>query len=553
MDTEKPEQTVLQKAQDEIMLLQDELGRLYSEPCVHATVIHAENKLDPSRFLRQDLVGVMTGDYEGHVGRVVGKVNSNGEVDIIFPDLTTKRYQVGTHGHPEVKLLNKNDGTNVVVLHEGENYEVFGIWGQKFHPGQPVKINLKTKQIVDPNGIQSIGEICTVKRNVDDFHTEVEVNGSCRLVFNSLKGIETNDRVQLDKRGTIILSKIGRIEEERYRLPEEINVTWDDIGGCEEAKAAMIDALELPFKHPEIYKYYNKKMPKGVLLYGGPGVGKTMLGKAAATSAAKTFGKASLASGFIYVKGPELLNKWLGNTEQNIRELFHRGRKHHEKHGYPAILFVDEAEAILPMRGSSRSSDAENTFVPMFLSEMDGLETSHVIVVLATNRPESLDPAAIRPGRVDRHIKVPRPNLTTSAEILKLHLRSVPLFETNIESISALIAAELFSNYWTIYKVFEQCDIGGQKNVAQHMFYLKDCVNGAMLAAIVEQATMTALKRDLLSKSKNRGVKTEDFRDALRKMYFGQLDQNHTFDLEDFCDTHKINRCKISLEKMGAV
>ena len=168
----------------------------------------------------------------------------------------------------------------------------------------------------------------------------------------------------------------------RFNLEEDSQGNDEsDIAGLADAKEQLVEAIELPYTKPEVFAHYNKRPPKGALLYGPPGCGKTLLRiKAAASSIAKIHKKKQMASGFIYVKGPELLSKWVGQAEESVRELFLRARDHHKKHGYPALLFIDEADAIMPERGSGKSSDVENTIVPMFLSEMDGLETSHALV-----------------------------------------------------------------------------------------------------------------------------------------------------------------------------
>ncbi len=541
----------LQNAYDRIEELQSDLATVTSPPLVHATVSAAKNQLDPKRFEHNDLVAIMTGQLSGRTGRIImtqGAAVIDGTVQVMLPDLSRHKLRIGMGGQPrEVKLLGKDDGTNVTIIHEGTYYEVHGVFGKKFEPGQMVKVNMKSMQIIDDQGQPGAGDICHVKAVVDKDAVEVEVNGSSRIVLNGnpTKKLEVNDRVQLDQSSSVIIRHLGRVNEENYTLPEDIDVAWDDIGGCQEAKDAMIEAVELPFKHPDIYKFYNMGPPKGVLLYGPPGCGKTMLGKAAAHSVGKSFGKSAMKTGFIYVKGPELLNMWLGNTEQNIRELFHRGRMHYKKHGSPAFLFIDEADALLPMRGSRKTSDADSTIVPMFLSEMDGLIDSHVIVILATNRPGSMDPAAIRDGRIDRHIHVPRPNQATAADVLKLHMKKVPLHKCDVSTAVALAIAELFSKQWSIYKISEK------GNARPYIFTMADCVNGAMLKGLVNKARTVALRRDLRS-GKNQGTTVEDFKVAVSQTYKGLLDQNPTFDLEDFMDTHKINQCDVQIEKMQA-
>jgi proteasome-associated ATPase len=553
----------LAAAQDRLMLLDHELARFLSQPLVHATVVAARNELDPSKFEANDLVSIVgCGKLDGRTGRIVGRgfgipaVDDEGKIEVIFPNLKRQKFYIGLGSDPrQVKLLGKNDGTNVTICADGTPYEVHGVFGKRFTPGQAVKVNLDTKQIVESEGLHGAGDICFVKTVVDTEHIEVEIDGKKRIVLNGRPDelLEPSDRVQLDRSNTVIIRHLKRDNDERFRCDENIDVPWESVGGCEEAKDALVDLVELPFAHPEVYKFYNKQIPKGGLLYGPPGCGKTLLGKASYTSLAKRFGKKAMASGWIYVKGPELLNMWLGNTEENIRELFHRGRKHYRDTGFPAVMFIDEAEAILGVRGAHVGSDFERTAVPMFLSEMDGLEASHVIVLLATNRPEMLDPAVIRHGRCDRHIKVPRPNVNTAAEIFKIHLRGVPLFDTDADTVAAVTTAELFSKQFVLYRILETISLNGHKHQKQHTFCLKDAINGAMIAGVVEQAVSDALKRDLARGSKKgTGVSMKDFACAVQKVYKGQVDLNHKFDIEDFLDINKISRCDLAIDKLSA-
>jgi len=404
----------LRAAQRKIAQQDHELMRLYMDPLVHATVVRATNELNPKVFLPEDLVVIIDENHplEGYTGRLFGQrkkkpcVDGDGFVKVVMPNMTTYTLNIGMHDQKQqVKLLGKNDGTNVILCAGGELQEVFGVTGHKFYPGDTVKVNLQTKQIIEPKGTSASGSVALIRTVIDDEHAEVEIDSTRKIVFllPNLK-LEEGDKVELDRYNTIIIRKLDREDSNRHVLREEINVNWNDIGGCEDAKEAIIDAIELPYAYPDIYAFYKKKLPKGILLYGPPGCGKTLIAKAAANSLSKRFGKEWIDTGFILVKGPEILSKWVGMAESHIRELFLRARKHFEKTKCPAVIFIDEAEAILPQRGTGRSSDVDKTIVPMFLSEMDGLETSYAIVILATNRPEMLDPAAIRAGRIDRHI-----------------------------------------------------------------------------------------------------------------------------------------------------
>jgi proteasome-associated ATPase len=218
-----------------------------------------------------------------------------------------------------------------------------------------------------------------------------------------------------------------------------------------------------------------------------------MLGKAAATSLAKLYGKESINTGFMYVKGPEILDKYVGETESTIRDMFYDANRHKEEHGYPAIIFLDEADAILASRGSF-SVGIGNTIVPMFLTEMDGLEANSAIVIIATNRPDILDPAIVRDGRVDRKITIPRPNKKTGKAILKMNLAKVPLAEgLDIDGLAEEIATNFYSPQRMVTKDVK----------------LRDVVNGAMLANCVDMAVSLAVKREINTGTRD-GLQMDD-------------------------------------------
>jgi proteasome-associated ATPase len=247
------------------------------------------------------------------------------------------------------------------------------------------------------------------------------------------------------------------------------------------------EAIEYPVIHKELYKSLGKKPIKGVLLEGPPGCGKTMLAKAAAGAISKLHGKAASATGYIYVKGPEVLSKWVGEAEGTIRQLFNMARAHRDKYGYPAIVFIDECESLLSRRGTGVSSDIDKTIVPAFLAELDGLEESGAMVILATNRPDRLDPAVVREGRVDRRIQVLRPNQTDSAHTFKLYLQKVPTCQ-DPEAISKHAAEYLFSPSAGLLVLTTA-------HGDTFPFTLGHIASGAMIAGIVDRATSLVLHR----------------------------------------------------------
>lgn len=328
--------------------------------------------------------------------------------------------------------------------------------------------------------------------------------GDIELRIESVKDLEQGDEVLLHPKTMQIVERIGKppLEVSRFAPDKIPDVKWEDIGGLESAKADMREAIEFPHHHKELFKHYSIPGIKGILLAGPPGCGKTLLGKAAATSLQVLHGKESAKTSFLYVKGPEILNQYVGQSEQTIRDLFWDARRHKEEHGYPAVIFLDEADAILAARGT-RNIGIGNTIVPMFLTEMDGLEESGAIVIIATNRPDVLDPAIIRDGRVDRRILVTRPGMMEAAVILTLNLNKVPLQKgLKAEELAEDITGQIWS---------ADCQV-------QKGLLLRDIVNGAMLANCVKLAVSSAMHRDIASGKKPSGVGLEDLQAAIHRL-----------------------------------
>lgn len=378
--------------------------------------------------------------------------------------------------------------------------------------------------------IPETGEIVKVKRVISDKLIEIERGTlgvtalSCGIV------VEAGDQVVLDSMGLAVVKNLGKGENE-YSVEGFEPLEWDGIGGQEEAKRALQMAIEAPVKHADVLKKYGKKPTKGILLYGPPGCGKTLLARAAATAQAQLHGKGGLSTGYIYVKGPEMLSKWVGQTEQNIREVFEKSRAHHKAHGYPAVLFIDEADALLPKRGSRRSSDVDATIVPQFLAEMDGLDaTGAPLVLLATNRPDTLDPAVVREGRIDKKVKVVRPARNDAKAIVKIYLKSKPI-EGHVGEMVEHAVDAFYSEEHVFYNV--HLTTGEVKK-----FTLANLVNGAMLAQLVENSAEEALRRELEGKP-SKGISKSDMHAAVCSIYRSNKDVDHTEAVEDFVEQYE--------------
>lgn len=487
----------------------------------------------PQDFVNGIKVNII-GKFENGDNRYVGKmgniVQTDGDWRRVRMHKKNEEQWFWVGGHILIEPINQYHGT-ALVFYEGKQIEVELPSDKEVKPGDTVKLSMQTMQIVDVAVPVYAGEISIVRRAIDDTVSEVEHNGAIRVVLNGKleKKPETGDRVVLDSAALIIGLNLGK-EDERFSFTVATNVAWEDIGGLVEAKKQMVEAIELPFRYPDIYKHYGKKPIKGVLLYGPPGCGKTMLGKAAATALAKLHSGNSAPSGFIYVKGPEILDRFVGVAEATIRQIFQRSRKHKETHGYPAVIFIDEADAILGKRGMGISSDIERTIVPQFLAEMDGLEETGAIVLLATNRADILDPGVTRDGRVDRKVKVTRPDLIASKDIFQLYLKSVPLYNGYTrDELSDVAALELFSEKRVLYSV----QLNGNHQGQSRSFTLGHLASGAMVAGIVDQATSIALHRDIAS-GKPQGMSKDDLVQAVECTFQQNFDLNHNDEMADF-------------------
>lgn len=343
--------------------------------------------------------------------------------------------------------------------------------------------------------------------------------------------VKEGDSVVMDDTGKIAVHMFAKTKQ-RFDYDGQTTITWNDIGGQEEAKQAMIEAVELPRQHPKLYAHYNKRPAKGLLLFGPPGCGKTMLGKAAATAIAKAFNLSNAPSGFMYIKGPEVLDPYVGVAEATIRSLFARAREHQLEHGFPAVLFIDEADAILGNRSAHSVNNMEKTMVPMFLSEMDGLGTSGALVILSTNRPDALDPAIVRDGRIDRKVRVSRPTQQDARAIFMQYLKGMPVKETSHAKLADLAQTELFCPKRRMY------DVVLNDNTLIH-FTMGHIASGAMIAGIVDKATSSAMRRDLKS-GKPSGIMTGDVMEAIDTTFRENRDIDHTEAIIDFAHPKEV-------------
>ena len=405
-----------------------------------------------------------------------------------------------------------------------------GVDTSQLTPGALVRLG-EGQEVVEHCGFSDFGDIAVVKEFLPGGSRVVvaDTMGDLRVLkiaaplyeLWSQKNVGAGDQVLVDYRAGYAFESIPKADVENLILEEIPEVSYEDIGGLHNQIEMIHDAVELPFTHPDLYRKFDLQPPKGVLLYGPPGCGKTLIAKAVAHSLAEKMGSGG-ESYFLNIQGPELLTKFVGETERQIRQIFDRARSIAED-GRPVIVFFDEMDAIFRTRGSGISSDLENTVVPQLLSEIDGVEDlRNVIVIGASNREEMIDPAILRPGRLDVKIRVERPDEKSAREIAELYLvDTLPLDPALVEetgdrhaAVAALID-ELSSRMYAQHsdnEFVELTFVDGSREV----LYYRDFASGAMIANIVDRAKKNALKRALASgQPDDHGVSLEDVRTAV--------------------------------------
>jgi proteasome-associated ATPase len=522
--------------EDQIAVQNAELFKIGSAPRFFGVLIQENKVVERKSFQVDDEVYVVdrSSPHYRKGGKVIRRaddtvVGDSGDVMVRLYDGEVANFHVGDENIlPQIRLTSKEDGTFAVAAADGKLWQIHSAPELNLQTGETILVNSSTKQIVGKFGQLATGGIAQVI-SVAGVNIEVDIKGEVRSVLNTGLTLERGDRVVLDSSNSVAIKKLERSSTTRYQLTSEKLITWDDIGGLEDAKRLCREAIELPFEQPEICAYYGKEDARGLLFFGPPGNGKTLLAQAVASSIASRHGRQTRNEGYIYVKSPEILNKYIGNTEAEIRELFERGRRFYREHGFKAVLAFDEFDAIAPQRGSRRSSDISDTIVPMFLGEMDGIDSDQTkanpIVIVMTNRVDVLDPAIVRPGRFSTRIKIDRPDSNTALNILKIHARGVPFEkEGHRDATLAIITQDLFSKTRLLYRINNE-----------HDFTLGDCVSGAMLQSVVEIAKSNALQRDIANKTKT-GITTADGQAAVNMMYKQQFGMNHSYDLHDFAE-----------------
>lgn len=410
-------------------------------------------------------------------------------------------------------ILNNNQDGSVDILNAGRKLRVNvspEVDKKELVVGREVILN-DSMNVVEVTTFEEVGEVVTLKEILNDRQRAIVIGRTdeekiARLAQPLMDQVlRSGDSLMLDPKNNVLFEKIPKSDVEELVLEEVPDVDYSDIGGLTRQIEQIRDAVELPYLHKELFLEHKLQAPKGILLYGPPGCGKTLIAKAVANSLAKKIsektGDNDTKSFFLNIKGPELLNKYVGETERHIRQIFQRAREKANS-GTPVIVFFDEMDSLFRTRGSGVSSDIENTIVPQLLSEIDGVESlENVIVIGASNREDMIDPAILRPGRLDVKIKIERPDLEAAREIFTKYLTSdLPIHPEDLsEHDNDKNAAVLAMIDNAVNRMYSQTDENRfievtYANGDREVLYFKDFSSGAMLENIVSRAKRDAIK-----------------------------------------------------------
>ena len=445
--------------------------------------------------------------------------------------------------------LSVNEDGTVNILAQGRKVKVNlhpSIKAETIKPGQELVLN-EGLNVVETAGYEVQGDVVILKEQLDPERAVVTLRADeekVGIIADPLRALrlKTGDHLLMDAKSGYLLEKLPKSEVEDLSLEEVPDIGYEQIGGLGTQIEAIKDAVELPYLYADYYKEHKLTPPKGVLLYGPPGCGKTMIAKAVANNLAEKISEKrgeKIKGFFLNIKGPELLNKYVGETERKIREIFVKA-KEKANEDVPVVVFFDEMDALFRTRGTGISSDVETTIVPQLLAEIDGVEgLKNVIVIGASNRQDLIDPAILRPGRLDVKIKIERPDQAAASDIFHKYLTTdIPIAESETkprsgdvqDTIDQMIRATIEAMYSLSEenRFLEVTYANGDKEV----LYFKDFSSGAMIESVVRRAKKLALKRYIGGGEK--GIMTDDLLTAVREEFKENEDLPNTTNPDDW-------------------
>jgi proteasome-associated ATPase len=398
---------------------------------------------------------------------------------------------------------------------------------QAFRKGELLLLNNEL-HVIEPRGFELIcGSLGTVQQVLNDEKLLIQTYGDETILVSRAHTMRhaqvlVGDKVEYDPDSLFIYSVLPNSQIDRLALEKVPDISYADIGGLEAAVEQIRDAIELPHIYPEYFQEHHLVPPKGILLFGPPGCGKTLIAKAVANSLARRIEEKTGQKGesyFLNVKGPELLNKYVGATEQAIRDLFARARNR-ASYRTPVVIFFDEMDSMFRVRGSGVSSDMESTIVPQLLAELDGLEAlENVVVIGATNREDLIDPAVLRPGRLDRKIRIPRPDKRAATDIFAKYLTpDLPIDAGHLTALGGPREAVDWMIQETVHRLYARAPENELLEItyadgSRKILYLKDLASGAIIENIVNRAKFLAVKTVI--ESGRKGIRIDHIVEAL--------------------------------------
>ena len=418
---------------------------------------------------------------------------------------------------------------------------------KKLQVGQEVLLN-EAFNVIDVRHFEPAGDVIRIREILEDGRVVVISHGDEERVLNRSDAMDdvhlrAGEYVRVDTKTGLILEKMERPEVEELVLEEVPDITYAEVGGLADQIEQIRDTVELPYLHRDLFKEYELEPPKGILLYGPPGCGKTLIAKAVANSLAQKVsersGNPDARSYFLNIKGPELLSKWVGETERQIRLIFQRAKEKSDE-GIPVIVFFDEMDSLFRTRGTGISSDVEATIVPQLLSELDGVESlKNVVVIGASNREDLIDPAILRPGRLDVKIKINRPDQVAAREIFRIYISDeTPLDGEELEASGGdrgqFIQSMIDTTVTDMYDENEANEFleVTYANGDRETLYFKDFISGAMMENIVRRAKKDAIKRRIAGE--DGGVRTDDLKVATKQEFREHEDLPNTTNPDDW-------------------